>query len=490
MWSAVISLLVLQQYYDNVAAATAEPTDANYWNTYGKEQIKKAIKTERLNQNIAKNVIVFIGDGMGVTTNTAARIFKGQLAGQTGEEANLVWDEFPHVALSKTYNTDRQVADSAGTGCALFTGVKTKYEVIGVDDTIEFAKCSTAEAAAVDSVLVSAEQVGKSTGIVTTARITHATPANLYAHSASRHWEYDGKMPAQEAADGCIDIGAQFLENAAQVEVVLAGGRGYLTGNNTADPEYPDKNGLRADGRNIIEEWQQLHQDQGDQSSYVWNAADFNAVKPGETDFLLGLFESSHMQYEHQRVNDPAGEPSLTEMTEKAIHILQKNDMGFDPIFCARIDHGHHDGNAFRALTDAQELDKAVAKALELVNLEETLIIVTADHSHVMTINGYPKRGNPLFADPDFVNPALIPTKYENHGGQDTAIFATGARAHLFHGVHEDSYVAHVIRYASCMGMYMDDTCMVGNDASANFRFSFTWLYCLMLLLLLRLSYV
>ncbi|XP_072028874.1 alkaline phosphatase-like [Amphiura filiformis] len=506
MWSLVISLLVLQQYCDNVAGATAEPTDGAYWNTYGEEQIKKAIERENLNQNVAKNVIVFLGDGMGVTTNTAARIFKGQLAGQTGEEANLVWDEFPHVALSKTYNTNRQVSDSAGTGCALFTGVKTKYEVIGVDDTIEFAKCSTAEEAAVDSVLVSAEEAGKSTGIVTTSRVTHATPANLYAHSASRHWEHDGKMPAEEAAEGCIDIGAQFFENAKDVEVVLAGGRGYLSGTNTADPEYPDKNGLRVDERNIIEEWQQHHQDQGDQSSYVWNEADFNAVNPEETDFLLGLFEPSHMQYEHQRVNDPAGEPSLAEMTEKAIQILQKNEKGFFlMVEGARIDHAHHYGNAFLALTDVQAMDKAVNKTLEMVNLEETLIIVTADHAHVMTINGYPQRGNPLFgvndnemgtdglpfatlsyamgpganleldslnktgkrrnlteeeiSDPEFLNPALIPTKFENHGGQDVAIFATGPRAHLFHGVHEDTYVAHVIRYASCTGNYDNNAC-------------------------------
>ncbi len=75
-------------------------TDAEFWNNYGTERIEKAAN-RRLNNNVAKNVIVFLGDGMGVTTNTAARILKGQLVGQSGEEANMVWDEFPHVSLSK-----------------------------------------------------------------------------------------------------------------------------------------------------------------------------------------------------------------------------------------------------------------------------------------------------------------------------------------------------------------------------------------------------
>ncbi len=72
-----------------------------YWNEYGRQQIEKAINLQTFNQNVAKNVIVFIGDGFDITTNTAARILKEQLAGATGEEAAMIWDEFPHVSLSK-----------------------------------------------------------------------------------------------------------------------------------------------------------------------------------------------------------------------------------------------------------------------------------------------------------------------------------------------------------------------------------------------------
>ena len=103
------------------------------------------------------------------------------------------------------------------------------------------------------------------------------------------------------------------------------------------------------------------------------------------------------MQFETERSNEPSGEPSLTEMTAKAIRMLQKNRSGFYlQIEGGRIDHAHHAGNAFRALTEAIEFARAVKKAYEMTDPDDTLIIVTADHSHVFTIAGYPSRGNPI----------------------------------------------------------------------------------------------
>ena len=118
---------------------------------------------------------------------------------------------------------------------------------------------------------------------------------------------------------------------------------------------------------------------------------------PDQTDHLLGLFERSHMEYEHDRPKDTAGEPSLAEMTDKAIDILAKNPEGFLLLIeGGRIDHGSHDSNAFRTLTDAVALNEAVKTVLRKVNLDETLIVVTGDHSHTLTIAGYAKRGNPI----------------------------------------------------------------------------------------------
>jgi alkaline phosphatase len=109
------------------------------------------------------------------------------------------------------------------------------------------------------------------------------------------------------------------------------------------------------------------------------------------------LFDSSHMEYTVDRLSDTAGEPSLSEMTAKAIQVLAKNPKGYYlNVEAGRIDHAHHATNPNRALTDTIELAEAVKAAVEMVDLSETLIIVTADHSHVFTIAGYPVRGNPI----------------------------------------------------------------------------------------------
>ena len=98
------------------------PLDKHYWRNYGTEDLKSRLALKP-NERTAKNVIIFIGDGMGVNTHTAARIYKGQKNGGFGEEAILAWEKFPYTGQSKTYNTDHQVPDSAGTATAMFSGV-------------------------------------------------------------------------------------------------------------------------------------------------------------------------------------------------------------------------------------------------------------------------------------------------------------------------------------------------------------------------------
>ncbi len=234
---------------------------------------------------------------------------------------------------------------------------------------------------------------GLSTGVVSTARITHATPAATYANSPERDWESDANLPAEAVANECKDIAYQMVmrdkDNA--LSVALGGGRRAFIPETVTDGE--NKKGQRKDGLDLTKVWV----DNLDNAAYVWNSAEFDAIDTGTTDHLLGLFNSSHMEYEADRADDVGGEPSLTEMTAKSLEILQKNDKGYLLIVeSGRIDHGHHAGNAKRALADAVELSNAVKAAVENTNPEETLILVTADHSHVFTIAGYPKRGNPI----------------------------------------------------------------------------------------------
>ncbi len=344
----------------------------------------------------AKNVILFVGDGMGVATVSAARILDGQRRGESGEENFLSFERFPSVGLSKTYSVNQQTSDSAPTMSAIVTGIKTRDGVISVDQNVRSNDHTSVKGNEATSVLELAEKRGMSTGVVSTARLTHATPAACYSHSPERDWEADSNMN-QAARDAKFpDIARQLIEfpYGDGLEVALGGGRSKFIPQTMEDPEDKGKKGERLDNRDLTSEWKTKYKN----SEFVWNRSQFDAVDPKKTKHLLGLFERSHMEYEHDRQTDTGGEPSLSEMTKKAIDVLETNKKGyFLMVEGGRIDHAHHDGNAYRALTDAVELSNAVKMALSKVNIEETLVIVTADHSHTLSFSGYPTRGNNIF---------------------------------------------------------------------------------------------
>lgn len=434
------------------------------------------------NTNPAKNVIMFVVDGMSIPTITAARIMEGQAAGVDGSSHSLGFETLlPHTALVKTYTHDSQVADSAPTATAITSGVKALNGTIGVDQTAVLEDCSTQARATTKSIFEQAEEAGLATGIVSTARITHATPAATYAHTVGRDWESDSKLPP-EAVGTCKDIAAQLVDwqFGDGFEVVFGGGRDNFMLATQPDPEDETRKGARTE-RDLIAEWQAKHND----GTYIWNKEGFDALN-AETGRVLGLFNGSHMQYEADRETDAGGEPSITEMTLKAIELLERGDEGFVlMVEGGRVDHAHHAGNAARALTDAIAVSKAVEAAYEAVNPEETLILITADHSHVFSIAGYPTRDTPILGiagmaddgkpyttlgymngpgatvnepradltevdttDIDFLQQALIPLESETHAGDDVAIFAQGPQAYLFDGVIEQNMVYHVMAKA------------------------------------------
>ena len=341
----------------------------------------------------ARNVILFVGDGMSLTTVAAARILEGQRRGGAGEDNRLGWEDFPATALSRTYNTDSQTPDSAGTMSAMATGVKTRAGVISIGQQAARGDCSGALAAPVLTLWELAASRGLATGVVTTTRLTHATPAATFSHSADRNWENDTDLPEAARVGGCHDIARQLVEpsHGRGPDVLMGGGRGNFMPATQRDPEDDGKVGQRLDGRDLIASWRQRHPG----GAYVWNAAQLRAAASDQP--LLALFESDHMQYEHDRAGDIGGEPSLAEMTRAALARLQRNDRGYVLLVeGGRIDHAHHMGNAHRALTDTIALSDAVKAASELTSADDTLILVTADHSHTLAFVGYPVRGNPI----------------------------------------------------------------------------------------------
>ena len=500
------------------AAVLPEVQSQSAWFVDAQQVI--AAKTAMANGSRAKNVILFVGDGMGVSTLTAARILQGQQAGNPGEEGYLSFEKFNNTALVKTYNVDAQTPDSAGTMTAMMSGLKTDVGVIGVDEDVERGDCSTVAGNEVVTALELAEIKGLSTGIISTARITHATPAATYAKSADRNWEDISDMDQQDIEQGCKDIADQLINfednledkfigvDVDGIEVVMGGGRRHFLPKdetfNSADA-VSSVEGDRTDERDLTAEWQAKYEN----GSYVMDQTGFDAIDAANVERVLGLFNESHMQYEADRANDVAGEPSLSEMTSKAIDILDNNHKGFFlMVESGRIDHGHHAGSAYNALTDTIEFAKAVQAAVDNTNPEETLILVTADHSHVFTIAGYPKRGNPILgkvvavgdtepylasddmpyttlgytngrgyrdlgsetnADATYDSDAVagrvdltsvnteasgfhqettVPRSSETHAGEDISLHAQGPGAHLVQGVIEQSVVFHVINRA------------------------------------------
>lgn len=486
------------------------PSTPDGWYQSGREAVAQA-KALRPIEHKARNVIFFVGDGMGVSTVTAARILSGQLAGRSGEESVLSFERLPYLALSKTYSVNQQTSDSAPTMTAMVTGVKTNDGELSVNQNVARGDCAAVRGNELTTILELAERRGMSTGVVSTARLTHATPAANYAKSPERDWEDDTKIPPQ--CRGFPDIARQLIEfdRGDGIEVALGGGRDRFLPATVADPEDEGARGRRADGRNLTAEWLKRF---GDSGAYVWNKAQFDRIDPSKTKHLLGLFERSHMKFEHDRAGDKGGEPSLAQMTAMAIEILATNPRGYYlQVEGGRIDHAHHAGNAYRALTDTLALAEAVKVAMDKTDPNETLIIVTADHSHVFTIAGYPKRGNnilgkvieagerdghyavaadggpyttlsyangrgvyrnvpgeaiygPAFPprggrhqqwdaaalgdaqDPDFHQEALVPTEAETHGGEDVAIYASGPQAHLLHGTMEQHVIFHIMKEA------------------------------------------
>lgn len=353
-----------------------------------------AVRTQSPATGRAKSVILFVGDGMGISTLTAARIYQGQLRGEPGEENRLAFETFPYLALVKTYNTNQQTPDSAGTMTAIVTGSKTRAGVLSIDRKVPRGDFAGVAGNELPTLLENAEEHGMATGIVTTTTVTHATPAALYAHSPERAWESDAKLSDASRAAGFPDMARQLIEfeTGDGIEVVLGGGRQNFLPNSTSDPDSPNR-GNRLDGRDLIAEWRASHEN----AVVVTTRDELLGLDPARTGPLLGLFQPGHMNYEEDRLRQATGEPSLSEMTRVAISILAKNPRGFFlMVEGGRIDHAHHAGNARRALRDTIELSDAVRLAREATDPADTLILVTADHSHVFTIAGYPTRGNDI----------------------------------------------------------------------------------------------
>lgn len=458
-----------------------EEKEPEFWYRSNREALRQRLNAER-REGRAQNVIIFIGDGMGASTISAARIFKGQLAGTAGESTSFSFDKFPHTSLSKVYCVDRMVPDSACSGTAIQCGVKTNYYTLGVSANVEMGNCSQSSNARyhLKCLYDLAQEADKSTGFVTTAGVTDATTAAGYAHSAHREWE-STVQAAGSSADSCFDIAHQLVHRppGMHLRFIAGGGREHFLVPEEA--EQTGKKGKRPDSRNLIEEWANLKQADRMNAHVCETWKELEQLDLETTETVLALLANGDLPFEN--LDDIRhGHSLLASLTEKAIQVLSKNPDGFLLLVEAgQIDKGHHEAQAHRSLTEVLSLDLAVAKAVEMTRPDETLIVVTADHGHTFVMGGKPRRGDNIFglddrlaprtvlnyavgpghqkdysnltledtAERGFKFPSVYYEKAGTHSGEDVPVFAYGPWAHLFSGVHEQSYIYEAVRYAA-----------------------------------------
>ena len=437
----------------------------------------------------AKNIIFFLGDGMGPTTITAARIYK------YGEDGSLTMDTLERTARIKTFSADAQTTDSAPSMAAYMTGVKMNNEVISMspetvatnpgrdaNGNLGVNNCAASNGTPAATILELAKAKGKAVGTITTTELTHATPATAWSHICNRNAQY-------QIAAQLVPGGAGFNTALGDgVDVLMGGGRNHFTpygaGNTTG----------RADGRNLLTELAAKGY------TVAANKTEMNAATGKK---FIGLYSSrSHLEYELDRTATPplgegAAQPSLAEMTVKAMDLLAQNTNGyFLMVEGGRIDHALHGTNAKRALTDTIAFDDAIKAALAKARLTDptlanTLIVVTADHDHTLAFNGYGKRGNPILdinrgyrdgqpaKDADgktyttlvfgngpnrpnlrdnldsttvmadnYLQETGVRLSSETHGGGDVKLFATGAGAKPFKGTLDNTKVFGLLKTA------------------------------------------
>ncbi len=310
----------------------------------------------------AKNVILFIGDGMGVAHRTGARILA---KGYTGGHANglLAMDQLPYNGLHLTSSLDSLVTDSAAGAHALSTGTKTNNGMEGVFPDNTPAEDDNPSVENLPEFLF--RNFGKVTGIVSDAVLTDATPGAFLAHTPNRG---NGTM-----------IASQYFDNKDKtgLKVILGGGACSFLPVSTIGS-------CRTDGRSVVNDFK------GDGWAYVDSATALDAYTAGPSARLLGLFNVSNMNtaFDKLKQGDPGvvaaypDQPFLKEMTTKAIEVLSQYPDGFLLVVeGGLIDHQSHQMDPERTLYDVIQLDQAVQAALDFATADgQTLVLVTADH--------------------------------------------------------------------------------------------------------------
>ncbi len=303
---------------------------------------------------VPKNVILFIGDGMSVPQRMVADEFSRQAT-----KKPLAMNAMPYQATTRTCSANSLVTDSAAAATAIACGVKANNGAIGV----------TPDGESVDSCAVAAKMAGKKVGICSSVTITHATPAGFYGHRKGRGDVYG---LAIDLANSGFDFFA-------------GGGLDVSKGKSKKHKEYK----TCGDAYKYAEK-------QGYQ--IIKTKADFLALKP-DCGKILTRFTNGPLEYAIN-VKSDIDQPSIAEITKKAIEILDNPDGFFLMVEGGRIDWAGHANDAATNLRDVLALDEAVRVALAFQEKSpDTLVLVTGDHETGGLSMGFAGTGYAIYPD-------------------------------------------------------------------------------------------
>ncbi|MFD8495568.1 alkaline phosphatase [Amycolatopsis sp. NPDC059657] len=386
--------------------------------------VAQSAETESAGGRVARNIIYIQGDGMGLGQRNLLRL---ALKGKRGE---LEMNKLPVTGLVRTLSVDPDevVTDSAASATALATGHKTTNGKVGMDP----------DGRPLETILERAKKAGKSTGLVTTAQVTGASPAAFAAHVPSRDMQ--------------SDIARQYIEN-TRPDVLLGGGEDwwYPKGNPGLWPDKPGEESCSPYG-NLVERAQRTGY------TYVRNGDELRDTRANR---ILGLFANEDMvDYGEDGVGKYAPRVPLQQMARKALDTLSKNPRGFF-LFLEEegMDGMSHENNAHSVIDAGRALDATVAEVMRFVEQHpDTLVLIGGDHeTGGLSIEDYDDsetgpehaRQDGPFAIPGSPQQFAVDWTTHDHTGADTPITAAGPGSARVGGTLENTEVYHAMRDAA-----------------------------------------
>ncbi|XP_075148447.1 alkaline phosphatase 13 [Haematobia irritans] len=389
------------------------PPEQEIWFQRGIQDLRLTSKGRSLVEGKVENVLIFLADG--VTTDMLAQA----RFGENGTLMDFLWDSFPHLGILKSSCGSARKCDPLSMATALFDGVQTKAGLGGLDSRVEWQNCSQSlgKEYRVHSILEHAQEAKMRTGFVTTKRVTSPPISALYAHTSNTQWVCDTFMTLEKYQDSdCLDIAKQLMigDTGQHLNVIMGGGRQSLISLPIAN-QSEVVGCISQDRRNLLQDWKLSKLERNSKFKLLDSIEELNDFNGASVDFLTGIFANG--------VDD---DTCFRKMVAKSLEVLR------------------------RPIGDYILVAETATQGSKIGEFEQTLMELNATIADVMKDSRFsPESTLMVVAFMDFTQ-----FYQDKISPRDILLFAKGPNSHLFHSVHEITYMAHVISYSLKIGPF------------------------------------